>query len=242
MENLISDRDAFKEIKDEGYFISEREDGYFTKYPFEEWMGVDSTTPWDREIFEQLKAGSVLDLGCGSGKHVDYLQEKGYASFGVDISAEIIELGKELNRNVEQADFWKMDAETKYDNIVIMDSSLGFFVEPDELDAFFERISPFLADDGNLIITSINWPEATNPAYKKYVSKNAENHLYPGRVRLRNKTENRAGEWFIGYYYDLNSLSKKAIFNDFFPRWIGFNDGIKYAVKLRKNANKFILK
>lgn len=242
MENLISDHEAFEEVKKEGYFSTEREDGYVTRYSFQDWKDVSGVTNWDREILQRLERGKVLDLGCGSGKHVEYLTQHGFDALGIDISEEIIKLGKESNRNVKCLDFWEMDEAVKFDTIVIMDSSLGFFVSPNRLTDFFNRATKLLVEGGSVLITGLNWPEATNSTYKKYLLNNIENNFYPGRVKLRNKTENKIGDWFVGYYYDINSIVKKAVPNNFFPRWIGFHQGIKYAVQLKKNTSPFILK
>lgn len=45
---------------------------------------------------------SVLDAGCGTGRHANYLAEKGYHVTGIDRSAEMIEIAnKNKNKNTE---------------------------------------------------------------------------------------------------------------------------------------------
>ena len=46
-------------------------------------------------ILEERKAKRILDLGCGAGRHVIYLAERGFESYGADIS----ETGLELTKN-----------------------------------------------------------------------------------------------------------------------------------------------
>ncbi len=43
---------------------------------------------------KKRKAKTVLDLGCGAGRHVIYLAEHGFESYGADISVTALELTK----------------------------------------------------------------------------------------------------------------------------------------------------
>ena len=40
------------------------------------------------EIFKKAGVNRVLDLGCGSGRHVVYLAKKGFEVYGIDIAEE----------------------------------------------------------------------------------------------------------------------------------------------------------
>jgi len=46
-------------------------------------------------ILKERKAKRILDLGCGAGRHVIYLAERGFESYGADIS----ETGLKLTKN-----------------------------------------------------------------------------------------------------------------------------------------------
>lgn len=41
------------------------------------------------------KGGSIIDMGCGAGRDVDYFSKKGYQATGIDISDEMIKHAKE---------------------------------------------------------------------------------------------------------------------------------------------------
>lgn len=45
-------------------------------------------------IFRQQKVKTVLDLGCGSGRHTVYLAQRGFRVFGIDVSPTGIALTK----------------------------------------------------------------------------------------------------------------------------------------------------
>jgi len=44
------------------------------------------------ELFKERGVKRVLDLGCGSGRHLVYLAEQGFETFGIDITERAIEL------------------------------------------------------------------------------------------------------------------------------------------------------
>jgi len=54
---------------------------------------------WEKlaPVFEKLKGGSVLDVGCGNGRFFDFLKEKGLDYVGVDFSESLVKIAKEKN-------------------------------------------------------------------------------------------------------------------------------------------------
>ena len=58
-------------------------------------------------LFKERGVKRVLDLGCGSGRHLVYLAEQGFETFGIDIAERAIELAqrwlteKELRAELE---------------------------------------------------------------------------------------------------------------------------------------------
>ncbi len=50
-------------------------------------------------MLEEKKAKKILDLGCGAGRHVIYLAERGFESYGSDISRMGLKLTKERIRS-----------------------------------------------------------------------------------------------------------------------------------------------
>lgn len=46
------------------------------------------------ELFKEKGVRKVLDLGCGSGRHLVYLAEQGFEVFGIDLAKKAIELAE----------------------------------------------------------------------------------------------------------------------------------------------------
>ena len=61
-------------------------------------------------ILEKRKAKRVFDLGCGAGRHVIYLVERGFESYGADISETGLKLTKKrLKSRRLEAEIMKCD-------------------------------------------------------------------------------------------------------------------------------------
>ncbi len=61
-------------------------------------------------ILEERKVGKVLDLGCGAGRHITYLAERGFKSYGADISETGLKLMKKrLKSRKLEAEIIKCD-------------------------------------------------------------------------------------------------------------------------------------
>jgi cyclopropane fatty-acyl-phospholipid synthase-like methyltransferase len=65
------------------------------------------------EFLKKEKAGKILDLGCGSGRHVIYLAKKGFDVYGTDNASEGIRLCEgwlkklDLRAHLKAASFFK---------------------------------------------------------------------------------------------------------------------------------------
>lgn len=65
------------------------------------------------KVFKKKKVKRILDLGCGAGRHVIYLAQKGFNVWGVDIAGEGIKMTKKLLKkhklkaNLEIIDIFK---------------------------------------------------------------------------------------------------------------------------------------
>ena len=85
----------------------------------------------DRRFIEEVlpARGTVLDIGCGTGRLLVYLQEKGYDTIGVDLSSHMLEVARE--KSGEKARLVRADmlalpmAEGQVDACIMMFSVLG---------------------------------------------------------------------------------------------------------------------
>jgi len=102
------------------------------------------------------KDAKIIDLGCGNGGFVYWLQQIGYQNVeGIDISSEQIEAGRKLGiKNIYQADIKNFSAKTEYDAIFMRDI-LEHFSKEEILD-ILELVYKSLKKNGRLIVQTLN--------------------------------------------------------------------------------------
>lgn len=117
------------------------------------------------------KNGNILDLGCGYGSFLFFLQSHGYQNVtGVDISTEEIAVCKKLFKSYKfhQADIHDYIHSTseKFDAVYL--SHVLEHIKKEDIFNFLEKIRSILTDDGILIIVVPNCAAYFNAAAGRY--------------------------------------------------------------------------
>ena len=100
---------------------------------------------------------SILDLGCGTGKHDELLCDKGYTVHGVDISEEMLEIaevrrkGREEKLTFSQSDINQLYLNQKFDTIVSLFHVMSYQNTNTALDKVFTGVREHLNTDGLFI-------------------------------------------------------------------------------------------
>lgn len=117
------------------------------------------------------KKAKVLDLGCGFGSFLYFLESNGYTNVtGVDISSEEIALCKKLFKpyTFVQADIHDYLRTTKEKFDVIYLSHVLEHIKKEDLFNFLKGIKKILSDDGSFIIVVPNSATYFNAAANRY--------------------------------------------------------------------------
>ncbi|PZS29134.1 MAG: SAM-dependent methyltransferase [Pseudonocardiales bacterium] len=94
--------------------------------------------------------GPVLDVGCGPGRFVHALAERGTAAMGLDIAETAVALtrGRGLPA-VLRSVFAPIPGEGRWPTVLLMDGNIGIGGDPHRL---LERVHALLAPGGRLIV------------------------------------------------------------------------------------------
>jgi SAM-dependent methyltransferase len=97
---------------------------------------------------------NVLDIGCGTGKHLSFFKKNGYTVSGVDISENMIsEARKYLKEDDDlicsRASEFKFNK--KFETIISLFHVMSYQTENNELEKVFQNVSAHLADGGLFI-------------------------------------------------------------------------------------------
>lgn len=127
------------------------------KNQFSSWQGAFG------KFLPQEKDSQIVDLGCGNGSFVLWLQESGYRNAqGVDVSPEQIKEGERLGiKNIKVADLRDfLKNRKKYFDASFLRDVLGHLESKDEVMKVLELCRQSLRDNGIIIVKT---PNAESP-------------------------------------------------------------------------------
>jgi len=114
------------------------------------------------ELMGVVKGKRILDLGCGVADFSRLLAEKGALVDAVDISGEMIETAKKLNREIKNINYACLDAsnlaifKNKNFDFVVMNMVLINIESKDKIQKIFSEVKRVLKDNGIFIFTALH--------------------------------------------------------------------------------------
>jgi len=102
-------------------------------------------------VFKNIKKGSlVMDFGCNYGHAVKLLGDKGYESFGVDVSREAVNYGRSININDISLISEKDIQNNSLDAVISMDVLEHIDNDKETLEYIWSKLNP-----GGLMIVTV---------------------------------------------------------------------------------------
>ena len=151
--------------------------------------------------------GYVLDLACGTGRHLIPLSQQGYSMVGLDVSANLLKIAKQRCQRyqVVRGDMRFLPFKPQaFAAAVSMDTSFGYL--PSEADdrVSLAEVQRVLLQQGVFVIDVFNREELT----LKYKEKNHSSKWkeYPSFFLQQKRTISPKGDWLC----DLWTIRDKA--------------------------------
>ncbi|KYH38285.1 MAG: ubiquione/menaquione biosynthesis methyltransferase-like protein [Candidatus Bathyarchaeota archaeon B23] len=175
--------------RDDGYVDEDTMEWYFQRP--EEWPDVErEAVRWAR--------GRVLDLGCGAGRHLLWLQGEGHEAVGVDLSPFALRVSRE--RGAEHC--LLMDArslgfrEGVFDALLMMGNNFGIAGGPQETVEMLRELHRVTRMSGIIVATSRDPLDTDNPRHLAYHERNRRRRRPLGLVTIHFELQGEIGPWF----------------------------------------------
>jgi SAM-dependent methyltransferase len=176
----------------------EREDGFRSVEPLEPYF--EDQDDWTEEEVDALSSTgkSVLDLGCGPGRHLLGLQESGAFVVGLDTSDLVLGVcrdrgGRNLVRGASRRLPFKAGV---FDSAILMSNGLGLSGGTAETLGMLDDLRRILRESGRLIAHTTDPTDEESGLDDEYRLKNVVEDNPLGLLRIRIRYEDQLGPWF----------------------------------------------
>jgi SAM-dependent methyltransferase len=150
--------------------------------------------------------GSVLDIGCGSGSHALWLQEKGLEVKAIDISPGAIETCRIRGvKNAEVQDIWKLEGET-FDTLLMLMNGMGICGKLEKLPDLLKKLKSLLKPEGQILADSSDLIYM----FDDEDSETLPSDHYYGEVQFETRYKNLRSAPFPWLYVDYHNLALHA--------------------------------
>jgi SAM-dependent methyltransferase len=116
-----------------------------------------------------ISAGTVLDLGCGTGRHAVILASRGWIVTGVDRSEEMLSIARQRARQVGAAgidfhvgDVRSVRVQKTFDLVLLMFAVLGYQLADSDVAATLDTAAAHLRPGGLVLFDVWNGPAVEN--------------------------------------------------------------------------------
>jgi len=138
----------------------------------------------------------ILDIGCGQGRHLSIFAEKQFHITGIDLSPVLLRIAKEYHINNSfahfiQADMRQLPLKSKFDLILNLFTSFGYFENDEENLSVLRQIHYLLKKPGNFVFDYFNSDFVKKnliPSHKEEIGKiivEQERYIEDSRIKKK---------------------------------------------------------
>lgn len=174
--------------RNDGYVDISNLEGYFNTKPL----------PQEVKALQFLHGQRVLDIGCGAGRNILYLQSKGLAVTGIDTSSLAIRTCKDRGcKGVKRMDIFKHKfSHNSFDSVILFGHNLGIGGTLPGVKKLLRVCKHLLRPGGVILLTSVDVTKTKKLKHQRYQRANRKAGRYVGVVKIRVEYKGEHSDWF----------------------------------------------
>ena len=152
--------------------------------------------------------GYILDLACGTGRHIIPLSQQGYGFVGLDVSANLLRIAKERSTDIQlvRADMRFLPfKEEAFGAATSMDTSFGYLPSEEDDTVALAEVERILKHKGIFVLDVFNRQELSTK-YREDENQLFKQKEYPSFFLQQKRTVTSDGDWLC----DLWIIQDKA--------------------------------
>lgn len=179
-----------------GYEIVERDDGYVdASGGAKDYFAEYKDWPPHQKKAIQYARRRVLDIGCGAGRCLLYLQQKGLDVMGIDISPLAVKVCKKREiQNVRVLSITQVSSKLGIFDTIIMFGNR--FANRDRARWLLKRFHKVTSEKARIIAESGDPYQTNLPEHLQYHKRNRKRGRMSGQVRIRVRYKKYVTPWF----------------------------------------------
>jgi SAM-dependent methyltransferase len=179
------------------WYIVERDDGYIDAGPVGEYFSTFRAWKHDAAAL-RYATGRIVDIGCGAGRHVQYLQKRGFRAEGIDPSPLTVKVCR--LRGIKDVRVGSLETlpngRKRYDTFIMFGNNFGLFGSKRHAHAMLRRLLKCSTPHARIIAECRNPYITSDDAHMCYNKANARRGRMYGQIRIRVRFEQYTDPWF----------------------------------------------
>jgi len=175
--------------RDDDYWDEAQLSPYF--YPYEDWKQLT------REAVAYIDGGSVLDVGCGAGRHSLHFQEEGLDVTAIDRSPHAIEVCRD--RGVDNCMITDMNdmsfGPNSFENVLVVGDIIGMGTSIADVRERLRNLARVTTEDATLVVDSQDPTYTDNSPHRDYYEAHRIEGLDAATVKFRVEYGDLIEDW-----------------------------------------------
>ncbi|MEU9378742.1 methyltransferase domain-containing protein [Streptomyces sp. NPDC048255] len=213
--------------------VIERSDGFVGVCDAAEYFAPYEDWPHRERLLTDRADGAVLDIGCGAGRHVLHLREKGLDVTGVDSSPGAVDICRERSLPALLGTAENLPcAQGQFHTLLALGANLGLLGGAAQAGPTLAEFARVAAPGARLLATGRDPYASSGRPHTDYHEANRRAGRMAGQLRIRIRSGTLAGPYFDYLYCSLSELEELLSPSDWTLREAFESPGGAYGVVL----------